>query len=631
MNQNILRYLREYTYKENDINKLLVSSFLYINEINEVNNVFLREFIINNNDEAEVLRLKRFVSFFDDKFDIELLLELFEFVISPQDKEVNGAVFTPKYIRDYLVKHILDEFRNQEIELYNLKFGDIACGCGGFFKTIADEYRIRLNKSFYDIYRENLYGLDIQDYSVVRTKILLILHAIINGEDREEFVFNLFQGDALEFDWCQIAVLANNGGFDAILGNPPYVGSSNLEKHTKDLMKRWSVSSTGKLDLYIPFFQIGLNFLKEDGILGYITVNNFYRSLNGRALRKFFNDCGYYFKLIDFGNKQVFKTRLTYTCICLIQKSQGNLLYTNVSPNRINSLSDSDFIDFEYDRLNDFDGWQLESINVKTNLYKLENSGKKIGDLFNIKNGFATLRNSIYLFTPYKEDEQFYYFEKKEKKYFVEKNICQNAIKPNILKDESDLKTYQEKIIFPYIIVENNNSDIFQLKVDRSIKIIDEGVFKKNYPNAYDYLLQQKSELARRDKGQREYEFWYAFGRTQALNIVGKKLLFPYISDQPYFVFTNEENLLFYNGYAVVSDSEEDLKFIQKILLTDIFWYYIKYTSKPYANDYYALAKNYIKNFSIPDFTESERKKFMKLTKKASIENFLQKKYDIEL
>jgi len=244
MNQNILRYLREYTYKENDINKLLVSSFLYINEINEVNNVFLREFIINNNDEAEVLRLKRFVSFFDDKFDIELLLELFEFVISPQDKEVNGAVFTPKYIRDYLVKHILDEFRNQEIEIYNLKFGDIACGCGGFFKTIADEYRIRLNKSFYDIYRENLYGLDIQDYSVVRTKILLILHAIINGEDREEFVFNLFQGDALEFDWCQIAVLANNGGFDAILGNPPYVGSSNLEKHTKDLMKRWSVSST---------------------------------------------------------------------------------------------------------------------------------------------------------------------------------------------------------------------------------------------------------------------------------------------------------------------------------------------------------------------------------------------------
>ena len=101
------------------------------------------------------------------------------------------------------------------------------------------------------------------------------------------------------------------------------------------------------------------------------------------------------------------------------------------------------------------------------------------------------------------------------------------------------------------------------------------------------------------------------------------------MSDKPYFVYTNNEDLLFYNGYAIVSDSEDDLKFIQKILKTDVFWYYIKHTSKPYSSNYYALAKNYIKNFSIPEFTAPEKTYFMKLKRKSSINKFLLNKYNI--
>lgn len=629
MNQNILRFLKEYSYKEKDINRLLVSSFLRINNIEEVNNRFIKGFVIDNQDEIEKEQLEKFITFFESKFDIEFLLELFEFVISPEDKEVNGAVFTPEYVREYIIKQLLKEFEEQERDINDLKFGDIACGCGGFFKTIAEVYRIKLGKSYYDIYNENIFGLDIQNYSIVRTKILLTLHAIINAEDKEVFNFNLFQGDALEFDWNNIQEIRNNNGFDTVVGNPPYVGSSNLDEHTKKLMKNWSVSSTGKLDLYIPFFQIGLRWLKDNGILGFITVNNFYRSLNGRALRNFFSNNNYSFKLIDFGSEQVFKSRLTYTCICQIGKTQGNLLYTNTTPQKINLLEKKDFIEFDYEQLNNVDGWQLEDAKTKLNLQKLENAGEKLGDLFNIRNGFATLRNNIYLFTPIEEDESFYYFEKEGKRFQIEKNICRNAIKPNILKEESDLVRLVEKIIFPYNILVNNTNDLFQNRANRLVKIIDEKIFESDFPYAYTYLNSQKKELAKRDNGQREYETWYAYGRSQALNIVGLKLLFPYISDTPYFVFTNDHELLFYNGYALVSDTEEDLKFIQKVLKTDVFWYYIKRTSKPYANGYFALAKNYIKNFSIPSFTSGEKEQFMKLKSLDIINEYLLKKYNI--
>ncbi|WP_291120283.1 HsdM family class I SAM-dependent methyltransferase [Empedobacter sp. UBA7248] len=623
MNQKIYKFLKEYSYAENDINNLLVSSFLKLNNINKVNNIFINQFIIDD------IQLEKFISYFDEKFTIELLLELFEFVISPEDKEVNGAVFTPVNIRDFIIENVFRNFTDRNIEIYNLKFGDIACGCGGFFKTIADKLSNNFNKTYYDIYRENIFGLDIQEYSIIRTKILLSLHAILNGEDREEFIFNLFVGDALNFNWNNIPQIELNAGFDAIVGNPPYVGSVNLDKETKLKMKSWSVSSTGKLDLYIPFFQIGLELINPNGILGYITVNNFYRSLNGRALRSYLSDNGFAFKLIDFGGEQVFKSRLTYTCICLINKYRGLLNYTNSNPLHIQDIQNEDFISFNYSSLNHKDGWHLEEVRVKLNINKLENSGDKLGNIYNIKNGFATLRNKIYLFQPTREDELYYYFTKDGQEFHIERLICRDAIKPNILKTEDEIEVISEKIIFPYEYYFENNSGLFNDQLIRSVRIIDEEFFENNFPRAYDYLSNCRIELSKRDKGNRLYEKWYAYGRSQAINIQGLKLLFPYMSDAPYFVFTNNEDLLFYNGYAIVSNNEEDLLFIQKILKSDIFWYYIKKTSKPYASNYFALAKNYIKNFSIPHFTNIEKRQFMRLTSKNSINRFLMNKYNI--
>lgn len=621
INQNILKHLKLYSYSIKDINRLLVSSFFAVNKINETNNHLIDSYIIKT-DEKELKQLEKFISFFNCcKFDIEELIELFEFVISPADKEVNGAIFTPQYIREYIVKNAISQFIEKDNEILNIKFGDIACGCGGFFKTIVEIIKEQTNKSYFDIYRENIYGLDIQEYSIERTKILLILLAISNGEDCADFEFNLYQGNALNFDWHLVNDIEQNSGFDIIVGNPPYVSSSKIDEESKLLLESWSVSKTGKPDLYIPFFQIGIENLREGGILGYITVNNFYRSLNGRGIRKYLSERNHSITIIDFGSEQVFRGRSTYTCICFIHRdANGNVHYTKSDSKNLNQLEFGDFIKLKYNKLSNHNGWMLQNQEVSNALNIIENTGIKLGKCFDIRNGFATLKNDVFLFTPIKENEQEYFFDKDGILYSIEKTICRDAIKPNTLKTEGEIVSKTEKLIFPYIIHE-----------DRTISLKLEDDMKRDFPLAYGYLKTYKSVLSKRDKGNREYEAWYAFGRNQAIGISGLKLLFPYISNVPYFVYSDQIDLLFYNGYALISDNEEELLIVQKVLNSKLFWFYITHTSKPYGSSYFALAKNYVKNFGYYQFNEIEKNQLLAMTDKDEIDKFLFSIYDVSI
>ncbi|RXP46206.1 SAM-dependent DNA methyltransferase [Lutibacter sp. HS1-25] len=627
MNQRILTYLKDYSYDTKDVNRLLVSSFLILNKIDYIENTFINELIIS--EENEIEHVKDFIKLFDKKaFDIEELIELFEFVISPQDKEVNGAVFTPEYIRKHIVKHTIEK-HNTDI-LSNLKFGDIACGCGGFFKTITEVLINETDKSYFEIYRDNIYGLDIQEYSIKRTKILLSLLAIKNNEDREAFEFNLYCGNALSFDWKTDETLNENNGFDIVIGNPPYVSSSKMDEETKGLLKNWSVSSTGKPDLYIPFFEIGMENLNENGVLGYITVNTFYKSLNGRSVRNYFSKNQFDLSIIDFGGEQLFKKRSTYTCICVIGKAESSSVkYVKSLSSKIQKIKPSNFISIPYSNLDDFNGWYLINNKIQKVISKIENCGTHLGEKFEIRNGFATLKNNIYIFKPTKESDDYYYLEKDGKEFKIEKSICKNAIKPNILKHESKIESNTEKLLFPYTI-DVESIDLFDAD-KRILKIIEEDTFKADFPNAYQYLLTQKVVLSKRDKGNKQYEKWYAFGRNQALTLSGHKLLLPYITNAPCFVYTADSDLLFYNGYAILSNSMEELLVLQKILMSKIFWFYIKNTSKPYAGDYFSVAKNYIKNFGICELSNSDKEILSKLNTQDEIDRFLEEKYGIEL
>lgn len=620
MISSISRFLKNYSKDIQAINRLLVTSYVSIRNLNIVNNSVIRELLISEKEEIEHSALNSFIEILNREypnFALENLIELFEFVISPSEKEVNGAVYTPESIRRFIVSNTLSQFPIEQWE--NLSIADISCGCGGFFTTTLDVIREHINISCYSLI-ENLYGIDIASYSIDRTRILLSLYAIEKGEDYDYLPINLYNANSLTFDWNTIDTVQENGGFDIIIGNPPYVSSSKISQESKDALCNWSVTRTGKTDLYIPFFQIALECLNDNGVLGYITVNNFYRSVNGRAFRTYVSYYGYDFKIIDFGAEQVFKGRSTYTCICIISKNVGDVKYIKTLSSSLSKIVESDYTILPYNMLDNHEGWLLQSLDVASNIKRIEGCGKPLGKVFNIKNGFATLKNEVYVLNVVKQDQDYYYTQTKKGEVFkIEKLICRDVIKPNTLKHEIELNEKIEKLIFPYT------------PSSQGLEIIPEDKLKNEFPMAYEYLLANRETLKKRDKGTREYEAWYAFGRTQALNVSGYKLLFPYIADAPYFVISDNKDLLFYNGYALVSDDLRKLKIAQKILQSNVFWYYIKNSSKPYGGDYYALAKNYVKDFGYISLTKEEEEVLLKFETIDAINKFIEDKYSIRL
>lgn len=545
---------------------------------------------------------------------MENLIEIFEFVISPAEKEVNGAVYTPRYIREYIVDEVIEKLPIEEIP--NAVFGDISCGCGGFLITVAQKLHHQYGLRYAWIYEHNLVGVDIAPYSVSRTKIMLRLLALLENEVIANEI-NIYCQNSLTYDFSNITLVSKRNGFDVIVGNPPYVGASKMDMPTKELVKKWSVAKSGKADMYIPFFQIAIENLREDGWLGYITVNNFYRSQNGTCLRQYFANHGYYIKMVDFGSEQVFRGRSTYTCLCFVKRSyMGYVDYVACRSQYFTSVGREDYIRIPYTELSD-NQWHLSKSENVSFVRSVEATGVPLGKLCQIRNGFATLKNDVYLFSVLREDDKYYYFNKCNREYKAEKEVCKTAVKPNILKHESDLPKSMEKLIYPYEVCEGK------------IVLIHEDILKQRYPHAYRYLCDNKEILAKRDKGGKKYENWYAYGRTQALNLHGYKLLFPYIAEKPYFVLSKDKDLFFYNGYAIISDSLDELQMLQKILSSNIFWDYIKLTSKPYGGDYYALAKNYIKKFGIYNFSSTEKNELLSIRSRRKIDKWLTKYYPI--
>lgn len=613
ISKEISSFLNKFSDNLLIVNKLIVGAYLEFNNIKVSNNELILA-CIEGNDKDTVQAFINLIQQKNGKFDFEDVIHLFETSIPSKDITVNGAVYTPNYIKDYIVDETFGKFPDSE--LANIKVADIACGTGAFLYTVAQKIKAISSKTYSEIFNENIYGLDISDYTVQRAKILLSLLAVSNGEDESGFDFNLEIGNALSFCWEEKDI----DGFDAVIGNPPYVRAKNLSDENKKLLSNWEVTKTGNPDLYIPFFEIGLENLKPDGILGYITVNTFKRSVNARNLRDYFNRNQFDLSILDFGSSQVFKNKSTYTCIVFVEKKKSNSIkYQKVTIDNIQNKKVKNFTSINYKLLNNKKGWILNKPTILETISKIESTGIPLGEKFPIRNGLATLSNDIFIFKPVDEDEK-YFYRQNGKLHKIEKEICRDIIKPNRLKSESEITDLKEQIIFPYY---QNNENTGRKKV------LDEEFLKANYPNAYSYLKGNKEQLLNRDKGKNKKYKWYEFGRTQALNDFGKKLLFPYMAGQPYFVYSDQNDLLLYAGYALYFDSERELKVLKMILESDIFWYYIKQTSKPYSGNFFALAKNYVKDFGVCELDENEKEYLLSTDTLEERNKFLLDKYEL--
>ncbi len=607
MDKKINTFIKTFSDNELALNRLVVTSYVRYKNLC-VEGGYLAPFVITDEDE-----LNEEIGMLSKECAIEDVINIFELAIPKAEQTTNGAVYTPKYIRDYIVDQVLS---STDKDLANCLCADISCGCGAFLYTLMVEIRKRTHQTCKEIIHK-LYGVDISSTSIGRAKILLALVALESGETIEQEDFLLRSGDSLTFDFKSMPGVSENGGFDIIVGNPPYVRSKNIDAETKRNLPLWSTSRIGNADLYIPFFEIGLTNLASDGLLGYITVNTFFKSVNARALRDYLTNSGVTLEIIDFGEQKVFKKKLAYTCLAFLHKEPSDSIsYVKTDIADIQAQRRVEYNKIGYSLLDNHRGWNLNEGDILENIQLIENAGAPLGDSYVMKNGIATLANDIFIFKPIKSDSCYYYLLKDGVEYQIEKAICRDIIKPNIVKTETDIPVKEEKIITPYDA--NNN-------------VMSEAFFKGNYPKAYEYLSLHREILDARDKGEGDYGAWYAFGRTQAIADTGLKLLFPYMSDVPHFVYTSQRDMMIYCGYAIYNESESELLFLKRVLESSVFDYYMRNTSKPYSAGYYSYAKNYVKNFGMYPFSAEQKEQILYMNTQAEVNAYIQNLYQVNI
>lgn len=553
--------------------------------------------------------------------DIKELENYLELIIPVADRKLNGAFFTPAYIIDFIISKIQPNEKDKNL--------DPSCGCGAFLVGLTEYYRKNYTKPVRNILRENIFGSDILDYNIRRTKIILTIFAIQHGEYPDETDFNLFCQDSLRTNWKL--------NFDNIVGNPPYVKFQDLSVENREyLAKKWSTVKGGAYNIYFAFFELGYKLLKPTGKLGYITPNNYFTSLAGEALRNFFQQKKCVYRIADFNHQKVFDAQ-TYTAITFINKHENEaILYDRISNEQkpVSFLKNVNGSPNFMETLNS-KKWRLLKSEEQYNIRKIETIGIPIGKMFDISVGIATLKDEVF-FVDGNYFENGYFFKKTEKGTFqIEEEIVKSVYKISDFKTQNDIENNRRKIICPYNIKNGTAHPI------------PETEFMKRFPKCYTFLLSEKPKLMARDKGKVNYQPFYVWGRTQGLTKKGKKILNPTFSQHPRFLLVEEENAYFTNGYGLYFKElpeqglftnlvnpltkENNIEVVQKILNSVVMDYYIRKTSVSIEGGYPCYQKNFIENFSVPEFSENEIEILKTLNTKESVDDFLIEKYQLKI
>jgi hypothetical protein len=164
-----LTYLRRHAPSdERTVNRLFVSAFIAVRGILQPHAAFLSDFLIEKADN-DFLLLQTvsdlLLAEFGNGIELETLVQLFEYVVSPADRIVTGAVYTPKRVRSAIISSCLGDKTDDELK--NLRVADISCGCGGFLMDVAQLIHQRTGKTYAEIYRDNIFGIDVQSYAIL--------------------------------------------------------------------------------------------------------------------------------------------------------------------------------------------------------------------------------------------------------------------------------------------------------------------------------------------------------------------------------------------------------------------------------------------------------------------------------
>lgn len=380
-------------------------------------------------------------------------------------------------------------------------------------------------------------------------------------------------------------VFKNNGGFDIVIGNPPYVQlQKDNGKLANELEPQGYVTFTRTGDIYCIFYEKGLNLLKENGIECFITSNKWLRTAYGEKLRSFLSKHNP-LMLINFCGNKVFESAQVDVNILLTENSKNKKvtktseIHDNYKGNLDSSIANS-LVENSY---TDSSNWVLMS-NIESDIKKkVEKYGKKLSNWdIRINRGLLTGFNDAFIIN----QETYNYLTSLD-----EKN--KNIIKP-ILRGR-DIKQYSCNYSNLYMIVTHNGYGN-----NKRIDIND-------YPTIKTYLDQFYDKLEKRyDKGDTPYNLRNCVYIDDFIN---PKIMYSEIVKEPQFYY---DKLGYYPEATTFLISGNKLEYLLCALNSKLIGNIFKsfYAGGGLGEKGYRYKKAFLINLPIPEITDSEYQLF---------------------
>jgi len=538
----------------------------------------------------------------------------------------------------YLLRWHLDYYTRDKKSLGKYKKQSKIYDYKGDFKLTIDEKK--------KILKNNIFGVDIDSQAVEVTKLSLLLklmedetqqsagmlikysheallpdlehnikcgNSLIGPDFYESKNMSLFDDDEMRkvnvFDWQkEFKGIFDNGGFDVVIGNPPYIRSKLLIEAERDYFILNYKSAMGTYDIYVLFYEKGISLLKKNGLLSFITPNKYFYSDYGEGVRNILSHDVRINTIIDFNEYPVFKGITTYTSIIIIEKSNklNNFPYYKILDKNLDLIRLKEFL--EKNRL--FQGialseiaqkklnpsrWILKNNNIIVLLGKVAENSRKLGDLcYKIYQGFVLTPTEVFPVKIIAEKSDFYIISPLKQinnEYKIEKELIIPIYK------SSDLKRYYNihnkyYAIFPYKYVDN-----------KSVNFVNLESMEKFFPLTLKYLEDQKKYLLAREEGKwKGSNKWYEYSRNQNFECQKMdKILVPGLATEARYSLGDKNMFIDQGSYGIIlkDDFVKDKMYILGLLNSKLLDFYLKSISGTLSGGYFNYQSEYLKNLPI--------------------------------
>ena len=458
-------------------------------------------------------------------------------------------------------------WREYRSKVLSIKVIDPACGSGAFLIAAYDYLKKELDEindriadlkgrtqelfdgdEMYDASLENeylikcLYGVDLNPESVEISKLSLWLRTLTKDKPLTNLDDNIKSGNSItEFDFNkEFSKVFSKGGFDVVIGNPPYVRQESL-KDIKSILEEKYATYIGTADLYCYFYELGIRLLKTGGVLGYITSNKWLRINYGKNIRKMLNEY-YIIEIEDHGKILQFVDAGVNTNIIVLKKinrqnSEVKIVLTEEN-NKTFETNQSNFSE---------DGYLFLDNRLQTIKEKIDNIGKTLGKWnIEVNRGVLTGLNDAFIIDKEKYNE------------LVKKDRKNKEVLVPLLRGQ-DIRRY-----------EINYKDLYLINTHNGYKFNDEKIPEiriDDYPSIKEYLNEFEPALSKRgDKGKTQYNLRNC-AYLEEFN--KEKLVYGQISNVPKFSYDNKGNVI--NDTAFIITGEK-LKYLLAMLNSNLIW-----------------------------------------------------------